>query len=80
MILPEGIRKDLHEGLKGLAEKYEVFIVVIEDVNWNDDLTPWPTLSRCFWSIITGRSIFPAITRRPPMKSATGMFPWPNKC
>lgn len=42
MILPEGIRKDLHEGLKGLSEKYEVSIVVIEDVNWNDDLTPWP--------------------------------------
>ena len=41
MILPEGIRKDLHEGLKGLSEKYEVSIVVIEDVNWNDDLTPW---------------------------------------
>ena len=42
MILPEGIRKDLHEGLKGLSEKYSVSIVVIEDVNWNDDLTPWP--------------------------------------
>ena len=41
MILPEGIKKDLHEGLKGLSEKYEVSIVVIEDVNWNDDLTPW---------------------------------------
>ena len=42
MILPEGIRKDLHEGLKGLAEKNGVSIVVIEEVNWNDDLTPWP--------------------------------------
>lgn len=42
MILPEGIKKDLHEGLKGLSEKYEVSIVVIEEVNWNDDLTPWP--------------------------------------
>ena len=42
MILPEGIRKDLHEGLKGLSEKYSVSIVVIEKVNWNDDLTPWP--------------------------------------
>lgn len=41
MILPEGIRKDLHEGLNGLAEKYSVSIVVIEAVNWNDDLTPW---------------------------------------
>ena len=42
MILPEGIRKDLHEGLNGLAEKHSVSIVVIEAVNWNDDLTPWP--------------------------------------
>ena len=42
MILPEGIRKDLHEGLNGLSEKHSVSIVVIEDVNWNDDLTPWP--------------------------------------
>ena len=42
MILPEGIRKDLHEGLKGLSEKHGISIVVIEDVNWNDDLTPWP--------------------------------------
>ena len=42
MILPEGIRKDLHEGLKELSEKHSVSIVVIEDVNWNDDLTPWP--------------------------------------
>ena len=42
MILPEGIREDLSDGLKGLSEKYGVSIVVIEDVNWNDDLTPWP--------------------------------------
>ncbi len=42
MILPDGIRKDLHEGLIGLAEKHDVSIVVIEDVSWNDDLTPWP--------------------------------------
>ena len=42
MILPEGIRKDLDDGLKGLSKKYGIFIVVIEDVNWNDDLTPWP--------------------------------------
>ena len=42
MILPEGIRKDLDDGLKGLSEKYGVSIVIIEDVNWNDDLTPWP--------------------------------------
>ena len=41
MILPEGIRKDLDDGLKRLSEKYGVSIVVIEDVNWNDDLTPW---------------------------------------
>ena len=42
MILPEGIKGDLHDGLKGLSGKYGVSIVVLEDVNWNDDLTPWP--------------------------------------
>lgn len=42
MILPEGIREDLAEGLKALSEKHAVSIVVIPGVNWNDDLTPWP--------------------------------------
>ena len=36
MILPEGIKGDLDDGLKGLSEKCGVSIV-----NWNDDLTPW---------------------------------------
>ena len=42
MILPEGIREDLGVGLRELADKYGVSIVVIPDVNWNDDMTPWP--------------------------------------
>lgn len=42
MILPEGIKGELCDGLKGLSEKHGISIVVIEDVNWNDDLTPWP--------------------------------------
>ena len=42
MILPEGVKADLCDGLKGLSEKHGISIVVIEDVNWNDDLTPWP--------------------------------------
>lgn len=41
MILPEGIRENLDVGLEELAGKYGVSIVVIEDVNWNDDMTPW---------------------------------------
>lgn len=44
MILPEGIKDDLFDGLKGLSEQYGVSIVVIEEVNWNDDLTPWPAV------------------------------------
>ena len=44
MILPEGIKGELCEGLKELSEKHGISIVVIEDVNWNDDLTPWPAL------------------------------------
>ena len=42
MILPQGIKEDLTAGLGVLSEKYGVSIVVIEDVDWNDDLTPWP--------------------------------------
>ena len=42
MFLPEGVKEDLANGLERLAEKYDVSIVVSNDVNWNDDLTPWP--------------------------------------
>ena len=42
MILPEGIKEDLAEGLERLAGKYGVSIIVINDIDWNDDLTPWP--------------------------------------
>ena len=42
MILPEGIREDLFDGLKELSEKYGFSIAVIENINWNDDMTPWP--------------------------------------
>lgn len=41
MILPEGIRENLDVGLKELAGKYGISIVVIPDINWNDDMTPW---------------------------------------
>ena len=41
MILPEGIKGDLDDGLKGLSENYGVSIAVIEAVDWNNDLTPW---------------------------------------
>ena len=40
--LPQGIKEDLSVGLESLSKKYGVSIVVIEDVDWNDDLTPWP--------------------------------------
>ena len=42
MILPEGIKGDLDDGLKNLSEKFGISIAVIEEVNWNNDLTPWP--------------------------------------
>ena len=42
MILPEGIKGDLDDVLKGLSEKCGVSIAVIEAVDWNNDLTPWP--------------------------------------
>ena len=42
MISPDGIKEGLAEGLSMLSEKHSVSIVVIDDVDWNDDLTPWP--------------------------------------
>ena len=42
IILPKGIKEGLSERLERLAGKYSVSIIVIDDVNWNDDLTPWP--------------------------------------
>ena len=42
MILPEGIKGELFDGLKEISEKHNISIAIIEDVNWNDDLTPWP--------------------------------------
>ena len=42
MILPEGIKGELCDGLKALSEKHGISIAIIEEVNWNDDLTPWP--------------------------------------
>lgn len=44
MILPEGIKGDLCDELKELSDKHGISIVVIEDVNWNNDLTPWPAV------------------------------------
>ncbi len=44
MILPEGIKGDLYDGLKELSEIHGISIALIEDVNWNDDLTPWPAV------------------------------------
>lgn len=42
MILPQGLKEDSTTGLEVLSEKYGVSIVVIGEVDWNDDLTPWP--------------------------------------
>ena len=41
MILPEGIKGELCDGLKALSEKHGISIAIVEDVDWNDDLTPW---------------------------------------
>ena len=41
MILPRGIRNEALD-LEALSEKYSVSIVQVNDVVWNDDLTPWP--------------------------------------
>lgn len=42
LILPEGVNKELDEGLNALAERYGIAFVQVTHVDWNDDLTPWP--------------------------------------
>lgn len=42
LILPEGVSKDLNVDLQELAERFSLTFVMIEGVDWNDDLTPWP--------------------------------------
>ena len=44
LILPEGITKDLDEGLKALADRFGITFVFVNNVDWNDDLTPWPAV------------------------------------
>ena len=42
LIMPQGISEDLSEGLNALSEKHDITMVLVKEVNWNDDLTPWP--------------------------------------
>lgn len=42
LILPEGVSKDLNVDLQNLAEQFSLAFVLVEGVDWNDDLTPWP--------------------------------------
>ena len=42
LILPQGVTHDLEEGLCALSKSHSMSMVLIDQVNWNDDLTPWP--------------------------------------
>lgn len=42
LILPEGVSKDLNVDLQELAECFSLSFVMVEGIDWNDDLTPWP--------------------------------------
>lgn len=42
LILPEGVTKEIDDGLKAFADRYGISFILIKDVDWNDDLTPWP--------------------------------------
>ena len=42
LILPEGVSKDLNVDLQELAECFSLTFIMVEGVDWNDDLTPWP--------------------------------------
>ncbi|MGN0032918.1 MAG: alpha/beta hydrolase [Candidatus Limimorpha sp.] len=41
MILPDGIKEEFYSGIGRLSEQYGVSVVIIKEVNWNDDMTPW---------------------------------------
>lgn len=42
LILPEGVTKEIDDGLRALAVRYGIAFVMVGNVDWNDDLTPWP--------------------------------------
>lgn len=42
LILPEGVSKGWNSDLQELAERFSLTFVMVEGINWNDDLTPWP--------------------------------------
>ena len=42
LILPQGVTHDLEEGLCAISESHSMSMVLIDQVNWNDNLTPWP--------------------------------------
>lgn len=41
VLLPGGLMNDGADFLEKAAARYEVSIVVVSGMNWNDDLTPW---------------------------------------
>jgi len=42
MVLPEGLKGDLLERLEKTSARHGISFVVINGVDWNTDLTPWP--------------------------------------
>lgn len=44
LILPEGVTKEIDDGLRALAVRYGIAFVMVGNVDWNDDLTPWPAV------------------------------------
>ena len=42
MILPGGFSRDLEESLRAMSADYSCSVVLIDSIDWNDDLTPWP--------------------------------------
>lgn len=44
MVMPDGLKEDLYGGLENLSERYDFSAVIVNNVDWNDDLTPWPAV------------------------------------
>lgn len=41
VLLPEGLKEDLRRWIEDASAQYNVSIVVVTGMDWNDDLTPW---------------------------------------
>lgn len=42
LLMPGGLREEVEEWAEAAADGYSCTIVIVNGIDWNDDLTPWP--------------------------------------